>query len=156
MIEIINDDGFNKLILSVYNQTIETLNVENCFDVEIEFVDNVQIKKLNREYRNIDKVTDVLSFPNLEIEFPFDKSKYLLDINPMTENIILGEIAICFEVVEKQAEEYGNTLEREMAYMTVHGLLHLFGYDHIEESDKKLMREKEEEILSKLNLTKEA
>ena len=105
------------------------------------------IKKINKEYRNIDKATDVLSFPMFEkdeIEFMRKNKNDVLDV--------LGDIVISLEQVEEQAKEYGHSFERELSYMVIHGFYHLMGYDHIDEEDKKAMREKEENILNLLDI----
>ena len=97
----------------------------------------------------MDSVTDVLSYPNLtDIEFPIRKSRYKTDINAETGRLILGEIVLCFGRIEEQAKEYGHGIDREYRYLFLHGLLHLFGFDHEEESDKAAMRRAEEEILA--------
>ena len=102
------------------------------------------IQKINKETRNIDKPTDVLSFPMFEKEeLPKEKTG-IPDV--------LGDIIICIPIIEKQAKEYEHSIERELAYMVVHGFYHLMVYEHIEEQDKKEMRKKEENILSKLNI----
>ncbi len=111
---------------------------EEKLSVTITLTTKQHIKKLNKEYRNIDKPTDVLSFPMFEKgeikDFPYED--------------ILGDIVICIEKVEEQAKEYGHSFEREFSYMLVHGFYHLMGYDHIQEEDKKEMRTKEEKILT--------
>lgn len=121
------------------------------FYVSITYTSPKQIHELNKKYRNVDRPTDVLSFPMFE--------KYELDNiidkkikNKMPE--VLGDIVISIEKVEEQAKEYGHSFERELSYMLVHGFYHIIGYDHIEEEDKKIMREKEEVILNKLNQTR--
>ena len=123
---------------------------------EIEFVDGEEIRRLNRETRNKDAVTDVLSFPSLDgirgkkilkKNFPFDIGE--------DGEIFIGSIAICEDRAKEQAEEYGHSYNRELHYLIVHGLCHLLGYDHIEEADKKEMREKEERILGKMGITRE-
>ena len=109
-----------------------------------------EIHILNKTYRNIDKPTDVLSFPMFqpdEIENMI-KEKY-------QEEDILGDMVISIPQVEIQAKEYGHSFERELAYMVVHSFYHLMGYDHMEEDDKVKMRAKEDEILNKLNITRE-
>ena len=106
--------------------------------------------KINKEYRNIDRATDVLSFPM------FEKNEIEIvcntDLNGMKE--VLGDVIISIEQVQNQAKEYGHSFERELAYMAVHGFYHLMGYDHMEENEKKEMREKEENILSKLEINR--
>ena len=109
-----------------------------------------EIRKLNNEYRNIDKSTDVLSFPMFEKE----------EIDNMVKNAvwdyndILGDMVISIEQVEKQAVEYGHSFERELSYMVVHSFYHLMGYDHIKEEDKIIMRPKEEFVLERLGITR--
>lgn len=153
---------YNDLITKAYEYAIKILKVP-CKDVEVNlsYVSGRQIRILNREHRNKDRITDVLSFPNL-LEYGVEneqliadritKANYPNDINLDTNNIMLGDICICKKVVKKQAKEYGNSMEREMVYMAVHGLLHLLGYDHILEEDKSHMREMEEKILKHINL----
>lgn len=114
-------------------------------EVEVTFVNDEQIKEYNSEYRNIDKSTDVLSFPLGE--------NGVYDINPQTNNKMLGDIVISAEHAVAQGELYGHGLRREIAYLTVHSMLHLLGYDHVDEGiEKAKMREKEEVILTKLGL----
>ncbi len=127
----------------------ECFKEENLYDyriyVSVILTDEENIQKINNEYRNIDKPTDVLSFPMFEKE-EIEEAK----INEE----VLGDIVVCIPVVKKQAVEYGHSEEREFAYMLVHGFYHLMGYDHIEEKDKKEMRIKEENILNRLGITK--
>ncbi len=115
---------------------------EERLSVSVSFVDEEEIRKLNREYRDNDSVTDVLSFPQ------FDGIEYLTDF----EEISLGDVVICRSVAERQALEYGHSLEREYLYLFTHSVFHLLGYDHMEEAEKKLMREKEERVMTKLLL----
>lgn len=110
--------------------------------ISVSFVDKDEIQKLNREYRNKDCVTDVLSFPQ------FDGFEYLSDYG----EIALGDVVICLQVAESQAEEYGHSFERELLYLFTHSMFHLFGYDHMNESDKSEMREKEERVMMKVLL----
>ena len=123
----------------------EKLEKKNLY-VNIVLTNPENIRKINKEYRNIDKETDVLSFPMFEKE-ELEKRK---DLN----EDILGDIVISIERVNEQAKEYGHSFEREFAYMAVHGFYHLMGYDHMEENDKKEMRQKEENILQKLKILK--
>ena len=105
-----------------------------------------EIKEKNKEFRNIDKETDVLSFPMFEK----DELAKKIQENDFLYEDMLGDIVISIEQVEKQAKEYEHSFEREFCYMIVHGFYHLMGYDHIEEEDKKIMREKEEKILQNI------
>lgn len=141
----------------IFNSTVQELNLP-CKDLEVNvyFVSNAKIKEMNKNFRNVDKVTDVLSFPTLLksgeggmqlIEKNLNKEKFINDINPETNNIMLGDIVICLNKAFKQAKEYSNSKEREVGYLLMHGLLHLLGYDHIDDSDKKVMREREKQII---------
>ena len=105
---------------------------------------------MNQQYRNIDKETDVLSFPMFEKE---EIDNIILQKEHIVEDV-LGDIVISIAQVEEQAKEYGHSFNRELAYMLVHGFYHLMGYDHIEEKDKLQMRPKEEKILKDLNITR--
>ena len=134
--------------------------VRKCFEVEklensklyisITLTTPSNIQKINKEYRKIDKPTDVLSFPMFEKEELDEK----IQKQDFEYEDILGDIIISIEQVKTQAEEYGHSFERELAYMLVHGFYHLMGYDHMEESDKVLMRQKEENILNMLEITR--
>ena len=122
----------------------EKLNKINSH-VSITSLSKSEIHKFNLEYRNVDRETDVLSFPIF--------TKEELEKNTLT-NIDIGDILICIDVVKKQAEEYNTGMKREMLYMITHGICHLLGYDHIQEDDKIKMREKEERILTKIGVGK--
>ncbi len=123
---------------------------------EIAVVDGEYIRGLNSRFRGIDAVTDVLSFPALQLK-PGEKIKKAGRAADVDENgnLFLGSIAICLERAESQAEEYGHSKLREIFYLAVHGVCHLLGYDHIAEEDKALMRAEEEKALAKINLTRD-
>ncbi len=108
-----------------------------------------KIRELNKEYRNIDKETDVLSFPMFEKR---EIDEIIKNEQKLVIMETIGDIIISVQRVEEQAKEYGHSFERELSYMLVHGFYHLMGYDHIEEEDRKIMRPKEEKILSELNI----
>ena len=112
--------------------------------VNIILTNSENIRNFNKQYRNIDSETDVLSFPMFE--------KEELENFKSEEQEVLGDIIISIERVQKQAEEYGHSFQRELAYMVVHGFYHIIGYDHMTEEDKKIMRAKEENILSALEI----
>ncbi len=116
------------------------MNVKNPL-LNIVIVDNKKIQEINKTYRNKDAVTDVISFAFEEVS----------DVE-YTDVRFLGEIYISYERCKEQAEEYGHSVKREFCYLAVHGLLHLLGYDHIEEEDKKVMRALEEEILNEYDI----
>ena len=139
-----------------YENIINTV-LEECFKIENLTDLNVymsiiltipeEIRRINKEFRNIDKETDVLSFPMFEKEELQNISEYIGEIPE-----VLGDIVVSIERVKQQADEYGHSFERELAYMIVHGFYHIMGEDHIEEVDKVKMRAKEENILNKLNI----
>ncbi len=116
-------------------------------EIDLLFVDNEAIRELNREYRDKDSATDVLSFPMYEADEPIDTINAACHEG---QEILFGDIVISLERAQEQAAEYGHSLKREVMYLLVHGLLHLAGYDHIGEEDKKQMREKEERLLAKI------
>lgn len=113
------------------------------YEISISFVDNEEIRALNREYRSIDKVTDVLSFP---MDQDFD----------IPGIVLLGDIIISLERAKEQAKEFSHSFEREIFYLLVHSLYHLLGYDHIEEQDEREMREKEKSMMKKLKIFKKS
>lgn len=134
----------NKVMKMAFKE--EKLDNKNVY-INIILTDPKNIKNTNKRYRNIDKETDVLSFPM------FEKDEIVkLKKNKSKIPEVLGDIMISTQRVMKQAEEYGHSFERELSYMLVHGFYHIIGYDHIEEEDKVKMREKEENILEKLSI----
>ena len=121
------------------------------------FVDNEEIREINNETRNIDRATDVLSFPMLDFEDKkvFNEMYLNYDFDETFKDgdeLILGDMVLSLERALEQSEEYGHSYEREVSYLVVHSILHLLGYDHMEEDDKKRMRKREEEILNKLQI----
>ena len=121
--------------------------------VEFIFVNGEEIRRLNRETRATDKVTDVLSYPTLEgiKGKPLYKKDYPFDIDE-EGRLLVGSIVVCCERAKEQAEEYGHSYERELHYLLVHGIMHCLGYDHMEEEEKAEMRQQEERILKKLGI----
>lgn len=144
------DQHISKIIEESIVNTIKIFLEEENFEISVLIVDNNFIKELNKNYRNVNKETDVLSFPIFE----FKNGKLLEDIVIMEDEIPLGDIVISIEKAAQQAEEFGHSLEREVAYLTVHSVLHLLGFDHIEDDDRKVMREYEEQILQSMGLTR--
>ncbi len=134
--------------LLVRKACIATLVEENFADnaeVDVTFVNDEQIRTYNKKFRNIDKSTDVLSFPLGQ--------DGIYDTNPETGNKMLGDVVISIDHALAQADLYGHGLRREIAYLTVHSMLHLLGYDHVNGGiEKTIMREKEENILKELGL----
>lgn len=133
-----------------------SLEFEECdFDAEVSvtFVDNEEIRVINRENRDIDKATDVLSFPMLEFDENGDIIDSEYDMNE--EYLMLGDIVISAERAREQSIEYGHSFEREIAFLTVHSMLHLLGYDHVNsEEEEKIMFDKQEKILTELGITR--
>lgn len=148
-LDIKEDNKYNKIIETVIK---ECFKVENLLDsklyVSITLTNPENIRKFNKQYRNIDKETDVLSFPM------FEKSELNKKIkNSDFKNMdILGDMVISIPRVKEQAKEYEHSFERELSYMVVHSFYHLMGYDHIKEEDKAKMRPKEEFVLNNLKI----
>ncbi len=124
--------------------------------IEVEFVSAEEIREINREQREVDSVTDVLSFPMLDGIFGkrIRVKDYPFDIDPETGVLELGSVILCLDRAKEQAEEFGHSMRREVAYLLVHGVLHVLGYDHMTDADKQVMRTAEEEILTKLKITR--
>ena len=143
---------WEKVIEKVLKQCFKEEKIENSkLLITITLTNPENIKKINKEYRDIDRATDVLSFPMFEKEELEEKIKK----NDFEHEDVLGDIIISVEKVQEQAIESGHSFERELSYMVVHGFYHLMGYDHIQEEDKKKMRPKEEKILSDLKIGRE-
>lgn len=136
-----------KLIRLSCAAVLDNQGFSHLAEVVVTFVDDAEIKKLNNEFRSIDKSTDVLSFPLGE------GGEY--DLNPETGAYSLGDVVISVEHAVAQSEEYGHSFERELAYLTVHSMLHLLGFDHVNGGDEAaLMRKTEEEVMTVLGLTR--
>ena len=149
--DIAEKEEYINTIKKVLEQCFKEEKIENSkLYVTITLTDGENIRKINKEYRNIDKATDVLSFPMFEKDELVQKIKE----KSFEHEDVLGDIVISIPKVEEQAKEYGHSFEREFAYMLVHGFYHLRGYDHMEEEEKAQMREKEENVLSQLNITR--
>ncbi len=123
--------------------------------VEVVIVDKERIRRLNAQFRSVDSATDVLSFPALDgiFKLPIKAENFPCDTEDGVLN--LGSVAVCEEVARAQAEEYGHSFERELNYLVVHGLCHLIGYDHMTEEERAEMRQKEERVLAKMNLSRD-
>lgn len=152
---IILSGDYTPLMEKAAKLTFKELNLTGKAIVDVIFADKETIKQTNRETRNVDSVTDVLSFPMIEELHPFTRSYYPFEYDAENKCVEIGSIMLCVDKAKEQAEEYGHSVEREMTYLFVHGLLHILGYDHMTDTDKALMREKEEAIMSKLRLTRE-
>ncbi len=135
-----------KLIEDCAKEALNEEKIENDAEVSVTFVDNGQIHELNKIHRNIDRETDVLSFPM------GDENGF--EINRDNNAILLGDIVISLEKAVMQSEEYGHSLKREVAFLITHSLFHLLGYDHETPEEEKEMFEKQEKVLEKLGITR--
>ncbi|SHH26374.1 probable rRNA maturation factor [Anaerosphaera aminiphila DSM 21120] len=136
--EIYIDDVITELIKKSIREVIDEEKLDENIMISVSFVDDEEIRTLNRDFRNVDSSTDVLSFP-IDDEFQLDER-------------ILGDVVINTKRVIEQAEEFGHSNERELSYLTVHSILHLLGYDHEDEEDKSLMRSKEKIVMDRMKL----
>ncbi len=134
------------LCAATFCAALEGLDPARCA-VSLSFVEPEEIRRLNREYRENDSVTDVLSFPQFA-DLDELRAQPLGD----EEEILLGDVVLCLEKAKQQAEEYGHSLEREIVYLFVHSIFHLLGYDHMNEADKAAMRAVEEEVMERMRL----
>lgn len=138
-------DNTKKLVCDAVEASLKTEEFNDDAEVTVTFVSDAKIKEINTEFRNIAKSTDVLSFPMGE--------DGVYDVNPENGCMVLGDIIISIDHAIAQSELFGHSLEREIAYLTVHSMFHLLGYDHVDEGeDKKLMRSKEESALALIGL----
>ena len=149
-IEIITDGieekiEYKEIIKEVLSKCFKEEELGNHISITVTLTNPENIRNINRKYRQIDNPTDVLSFPMYEKE-------EISEVKQQKYEVILGDIVISIHKVEEQAEEYGHSFKRELSYMVVHGFYHLMGFDHMKEEEKAEMREKEENILGKLNI----
>ena len=147
------DLPYEKIIRDVIE---EAMDYEGCpYEAEVSVVltDNPSIQDINRDYRQIDRPTDVLSFPMVDYERPADfcglEEQAEDYFNPETGELMLGDIIVSVDKVEEQAEKYGHSQARELAFLVAHSMLHLFGYDHMEEEERLVMERKQAEILER-------
>lgn len=147
---------YDELIVKVIQGCLDYEDFPYEAEISLLLTDDQYIRELNRQFRQIDAPTDVLSFPTVEYIIPGDFSgledKSADCFNPETGEMILGDIVISVERARLQAEEYGHSLLRELAFLTAHSMFHLMGYDHIAEEDRLLMEEKQETLLNKLGI----
>ena len=152
-------DILSEELTNVIEFALKEEEVDIKCEVSLLFVDNEEIKEINKDTRGIDRETDVLSFPMLEYEdkkvfkdlykdYKFSQSDF------DGEELVLGDIVLSLEKALEQSQEYNHSFEREASYLVVHSVLHLLGYDHMEDEDKAIMRSREEDILNKLNITR--
>lgn len=154
------DFDVNLLVKDLVEELIKLENIPfKDITLNLTFTDDENIQEINKEFRDIDKSTDVLSFPAIDFETPSDFSFLTGDeadyFDPDTKELILGDIMISIEHAHAQAVEYGHSYKREIAFLITHSLLHLCGYDHMEDSERIVMEEKQESILSNLRITRD-
>lgn len=161
------DFDYKKVANDVINKTLLHEQFKYDVEVSITFVDEENIRKINKEYRNIDNSTDVLSFPMIEYDSDYSRISdrkeemydFLIDVidikNPDTDEIILGDIVLCVPVIINQAKEYNHSILREYAFLIVHSMLHLLGFDHIEDDERIIMENKQNQILESLSITRD-
>ena len=169
--EIIYSDDNNRLtpeIRGLMEQALETAILTECpelFDgngrqpsdcraeAGVTVTDGEEIRELNRDYRGIDRVTDVLSFP--QFDDPDELAGELADaLEDDQVTVLLGDVVLCYDRACEQAEEYGTGTTRELVYLFTHSILHLLGYDHMEEDERREMRSREEEILNRIGVSR--
>ena len=147
---------YNLLAKQVITYTMDREHFPYEAEINLTLVDDEAIRAINREYREIDRATDVLSFPMLSYEEAGDFSRLEEaesdNFNPDTGEILLGDIIISVPKVFAQAKEFGHSLKREFAFLIVHSMLHLFGYDHLEQEEAANMENKQREILNEMNI----
>ncbi len=141
---------FDKIADAVYKKLCQT----DKLSIELNFVTPEEIQQLNREYRGVDRVTDVLSFPYLDgIKGKvIRREDFEDDIDDETDSVLIGSVCINPERAKEQAEEYGHSLKREICYLALHGFLHCFGFDHIEKADEEEMTALANEIMDSLDI----
>lgn len=144
----------------VVNRTLMNEHFPYEAEISLSLVDEASIKKLNSDYRNMDKATDVLSFPMIDYDEYDSSDRYSFigkDIglfNPDNNEVMLGDIVICVPKVYAQAEEYNHSVLREYAFLIAHSMLHLLGYDHMDDNERAVMEDKQNQVLEDINITR--
>ena len=150
--------GFDWKVLAeqVVRKVLETENCPYESEISLTLTDNREIRRLNREFRGLDKATDVLSFPLVNFRSPGDygmlEAEEADSFNPESGELMLGDIVISVERAMEQAAEYGHSLKREIGFLIAHSMLHLCGYDHMDDEERKVMEEKQRAIMEKINI----
>ncbi|CDI50203.1 rRNA maturation RNase YbeY [Clostridium tetani] len=157
--KIKTQEDLDKLINEIIDYALKKEGVDIGYEISVIYVDNEIIKEINNDTRGINKETDVLSFPMLEYPkgrvFSESYREYSFGVEYLNEgNLVLGDIVLSLEKALEQSKEYNHSFLREVCYLVVHSVLHLLGYDHIEEEEKVIMRKKEEEILESFNISR--
>lgn len=154
-------EAYEELVRQVCEKVLELEDCPYEAEISMTFTDNEGIRTLNRQFRDIDSPTDVLSFPMTDFPSPADYSvledpSFSADcFHPETGELLLGDIIISTERAKEQAEAYGHSLRREIAFLTAHSMLHLLGYDHMEPDEAAVMEQKQERALLELGITRD-
>ena len=156
------DLDYEKIITDVVNEAVDYEKCPYEAEVNVTIVDSESIQEINKEYRNIDSPTDVLSFPGVNYVTPSDFDAiedefeyYAVDyVNPDTGELLLGDIVLCVQKIKEQADKYGHSEKRELAFLTAHSMMHLFGYDHMTPEESAVMEAKQNEVLERLGITR--
>ena len=152
------DFDYEEIARKVVEASLDEVNCPYEAEVNICLVDLDEIHSINLEYRQIDRPTDVLSFPLIAYDEPEDleEEKLLMQdaFHPETGELMLGDIILCIPRIIEQASEYGHSILREYSFLIAHSMMHLFGHDHMNEDEEKIMFGKQEAILNKLNITR--
>lgn len=143
---------FQKTLSDIIVYAMETEHLTGDYEVSLSVVSAEQIRELNANFRQIDRITDVLSFPMYERE-ELDEIEEKKEYEDYEVNI--GDIVLCYDRAVEQAKEYGHSLKREICYLVTHSIFHLLGYDHMEEEEKQMMRTREEQVLSHFHILRE-
>ena len=156
MLEIFGNEEFNSDLLRVYDEVATRVSFPKKVKVNLTFVSNEEIRELNKTTRNIDKVTDVLTYPYVDIKVgkKLKVSDYKFNINLETNLLTIGDIYICLDRAKEQAKEYEHSLKREVCFLLCHGLLHIAGYDHMTKAEEEQMTAMQESVLNALNITR--
>ena len=152
------DNEFKELGIEAVNKSLDYLAFEYEVDVTITTTTDKEIRLINKEHRNIDKATDVLSFPMIEWPSPKDyeylEANIFMNMNPDTQCVILGDIVLSMDKVKSQASEFGHSIKREYVFLIVHSMLHLFGYDHMVVEEEQQMISMQKDILKTIDYEK--
>ena len=152
---------YKSLAKKITKKLLELENLRYDFSYNLSIVDKLTIKKINKKNRNINKITDVLSFPNIDFKKPSSFKAYIKDdvcdvsiLDLTTKTIFLGDVVMCHDKILEQSKLYNHSIKREYSFLLVHSLLHLLGYDHMDIKDERKMFKKQDEILDSLNIIK--
>ncbi len=157
--EVTYDFDVEEIVKLVAEKILDTENCPYETQVNVLLTDNEHIRFFNKEYRNIDRETDVLSFPNLDFDTPgvfeIEEDEEADYFDPESGELILGDIIISVDKVKEQSESYGHSKKREFAFLVAHSMLHLCGYDHMEKEEASVMERKQEDALTLLGITRD-